>query len=235
MVRDANVKQAASEKQLKEAQGKVCEVSLKKKKIKTVKNRNLSWIRTVFFHIVEGHKIASNYQYLIFFCVWLADWCSASRSDGTQDSGVDVHTFFTKSPAASTAAVFRYQGIVQIAHPEQERQRCISTLTCKKRSFHSACVQRGPRGKLKFIQLSLLSFRCASICVPLYFPFLFPVTFITFLFSLLSANPSDLFFLSLSGVSSSLSLLLLPSSLWSSVWYLASLSVWPMTLNGKNR
>lgn len=43
MVRDANVKQAASEKQLKEAQGKVCEVSLKKKKkIKTVKNRNLS-------------------------------------------------------------------------------------------------------------------------------------------------------------------------------------------------
>lgn len=48
MVRDANVKQAASEKQLKEAQGKVCEVSLKKK-IKTVKNRNLSWIRTVFF------------------------------------------------------------------------------------------------------------------------------------------------------------------------------------------
>lgn len=34
MVRDANVKQAASEKQLKEAQGKVCEVSLKKKKFK---------------------------------------------------------------------------------------------------------------------------------------------------------------------------------------------------------
>lgn len=57
----------------------------------------------------------------------------------------------------------------------------------------------------------------------------------SFHFSLLSANLSDLFFLSLSGVSSSLSLLLLPSSLWSSVWYLASLSVWPMTLNGKNR
>lgn len=34
MVRDANVKQAASEKQLKEAQGKVCEVPLKKKKKK---------------------------------------------------------------------------------------------------------------------------------------------------------------------------------------------------------
>lgn len=57
----------------------------------------------------------------------------------------------------------------------------------------------------------------------------------SFLFSLLSANLSNLFFFSLSGVSSSLSLLLLPSSLWSSVWYLASLSVWPMTLNGKNR
>lgn len=54
MVRDANVKQAASEKQLKEAQGKVCEVSFfkKKKKLKTVKNGNIFWIRTDFFHIV---------------------------------------------------------------------------------------------------------------------------------------------------------------------------------------
>lgn len=174
---------------------------------------------------------------ITFFCVWLADWCSASRSDGTQDSGVDVHTFFTKSPAASTAAVFRYQGIVQIAHTEQECQWCISTLTCKKRSFHSACVQRGPRGKLKFLQLSLLYFRYASHFIS-HFCFQSLLSLLarfSFLFSLLSSNLSDLFFLSLSGVSSSLSLLLLPSSLWSSVWYLASLSVWPMTLNGKNR
>lgn len=64
MVRDANVKQAASEKQLKEAQGKVCEVSLKKKNLKQWRTEIFPESEQFFFfHIVEGHKIASNYQY----------------------------------------------------------------------------------------------------------------------------------------------------------------------------
>lgn len=63
MVRDANVKQAASEKQLKEAQGKVCEVSLKKKNLNSEEQKSFLNQNSFFFHIVEGHKIASNYQY----------------------------------------------------------------------------------------------------------------------------------------------------------------------------
>lgn len=102
-----------------------------------------------------------------FFCVRLPDRCSASRGDGAQDSGVDINTFFTKPPAASTAAVFRNQGSIQTRwgpHPQQEHERCLSTLTWKTRtflSFHSACGQRGTRGNLievcTFASLLLLS------------------------------------------------------------------------------
>lgn len=70
MVRDANVKQAASEKQLKEAQGKVCEVFKKKKNnLKQWRTEIFPESEQFFFHIVEGHKIASNYQYYIFLCL----------------------------------------------------------------------------------------------------------------------------------------------------------------------
>lgn len=50
MVRDANVKQAASEKQLKEAQGKVCEVSLKKKNLNGEEQKSFLNQNSFFSH-----------------------------------------------------------------------------------------------------------------------------------------------------------------------------------------
>lgn len=91
---------------------------------------------------------------ILSFCVWLPDWCSPSGGDGAQDSGVDINAFITKPSAASTAAVFRYQGSIQThwgPQPQQECEWCPSALTWKTRTFlglHSLRGQRGTRGQL---------------------------------------------------------------------------------------
>lgn len=101
---------------------------------------------------------------LIKSSFFFPDWRSASRGHSTQDSGVDVHTLFTKPSAAPTAAAFRNQGSVQTCrrtHPQQERRRCLPVLTWKTRAFvslHSACGKRGQRGNLNQMLNHCLSY-----------------------------------------------------------------------------
>lgn len=128
MVHEANVKRAASEKQLKEAQGKVPE----------------AFLGDFHFLLLLIH---------VFFCApppppWLPDRCPASRSDGAEDSGVDLDAIFSQPPASPSAAALGQQGHPQAPQPqpqqEPEQRAPIATLL----GFHPACVQRGARGEL---------------------------------------------------------------------------------------
>lgn len=127
MVHEANVKRAASEKQLKEAQGKVPEAFLGKFHF-------LLPLIHVFFYAPPP---------------WLPDRCPASRSDGAQDSGVDLDALFSEPPASPSAAAFGQQGRLQAPQPQQEPEQraAIPALL----GFHPARVQRGARGELTLV------------------------------------------------------------------------------------
>lgn len=73
MVREANVKQATAEKQLKEAQGKVGSY------FTTYVNPSLKSVSAI---------------HLFFLFPPLSDWCATGRSDRAKDARVDLHPVF---------------------------------------------------------------------------------------------------------------------------------------------
>lgn len=127
MVREANVKRAAAEKQLKEAQGKVCGAFL------------------ALCEFLHPGLIFSRLR------PCLPDRRPSSRSDGAQDSGVDLDALLAQPPAPPSAAVSEHQGRLQAPQPQQEHEQHHCIPSWKSRTFlrlHPAGVQRGARGKL---------------------------------------------------------------------------------------
>lgn len=122
MVREANVKQAAAEKRLKEAQGKVGRAAFHLKHDAST-HRHL--VYSFLFNVLIDTFVPNS---PLFF---LPDRCSASRGDCAQNPGADVHALLPQPPAAPSAAVCRDPGVVQTRRgpcPQQEHQRSLSNV-----------------------------------------------------------------------------------------------------------
>lgn len=248
MVHEANVKQAAAEKQLKEAQGKVSEVVSPSLCVCPGSDCQDPFVFTNYLTHTHTHLTSCRHSPDVhhFLCFLALGFC-VSQIDVLQAEVTALKTLVLTSTPSSpnrqlhpqlqspgTRGAYKHGG----GHIRNKSASGALQSSPGKPDPSSVSLQPGAKEEREVTRMELRIwpssflriFVCGSLDPPLVLvsgrSHLFSSLFLLSVLTLCDL----LFFLSVSGISSSLSLLFLLSSLWYSAWSLVSLPGWHLTI-----